>query len=172
MTLHSQLATFLPWIPTTEGFYSALEQCHSCLHSPLLLFIFFNERCWLVLTDATKSNIPIPRTNKDWLHLTCVYLVAQLYATFCNPMDCSLPGSSLHGHSPGKNTGVGCHALFQGIFPMQGVNPGLFHCRWVLYHLSQQGSPCKSKPRPMSQDKYLTKWTNSPSSGSDDNFPV
>ena len=141
MTLHSQLATFLPWIPTTEGFYSALEQCHSCLHSPLLLFIFFNERCWLVLTDATKSNIPIPRTNKDWLHLTCVYLVAQLYATFCNPMDCSLPGSSLHGHSPVKNTGVGCHALFQGIFPTQESNPRLPHCRQTLYRLSHQGSP-------------------------------
>jgi len=38
-------------------------------------------------------------------------------------MDCSLPGSSVHGDSPGKNTGVGCHALFQGIFPTQGSNP-------------------------------------------------
>ena len=33
--------------------------------------------------------------------------------TLCNPMDCSLPGSSVHGDSPGKNTGVGCHFLFQ-----------------------------------------------------------
>ena len=38
----------------------------------------------------------------------------------CNPMDYSLPGSSVRGDSPGKNTGVGCHALFQGIFPTQG----------------------------------------------------
>ena len=38
-------------------------------------------------------------------------------------MDCSLPGSSVHGDSPGKNTGVGCHALLQGIFPTQGLNP-------------------------------------------------
>ena len=37
-------------------------------------------------------------------------------------------GSSVHGHSPGKNTGVGCHALFQGIFPTQGLNPDLPHC--------------------------------------------
>ena len=38
--------------------------------------------------------------------------------------------------SPGKNTGVGCHALLQGIFPTQGSNPSLFSCigRWVLYH--------------------------------------
>ena len=41
---------------------------------------------------------------------------------------------------PGKNTGVGCHALLQGIFPTQGLNPGLLHCRQILYHLSHQGS--------------------------------
>ena len=56
-------------------------------------------------------------------------------------MDCILPGSSVHGDSPGKNTGVGCHALLQGIFPTQGLKPGLPHCRWSLYHLSHQGSP-------------------------------
>ena len=41
--------------------------------------------------------------------------------------------------SPGKNTGVGCHSFVQGIFPTQGSNPGLSHCRWILYHLSHQG---------------------------------
>ena len=56
-------------------------------------------------------------------------------------MDCSLLGSSVHGHSPGKNTGMGCHALLQGIFPTQGSSPGLLHCGWILYHLSHQGSP-------------------------------
>ena len=40
---------------------------------------------------------------------------------------------------PGKNTGVGCHFLLQGIFPTQGLNPGLLHCRQTLYHLSHQG---------------------------------
>ena len=44
---------------------------------------------------------------------------------FCNPMDCSQLGSSVHGNSPGKNTGVGCHALPQGISPTQGSNPYL-----------------------------------------------
>ena len=44
-------------------------------------------------------------------------------------------------NSQGKNTGVGCHSLLQGIFPTQGSNPGLPHCRWILYHLSHQGSP-------------------------------
>ena len=43
-------------------------------------------------------------------------LVAQLCLTLCDSMDCSPPCSSVHGDSPGRNTGVGCHALFQGIF--------------------------------------------------------
>ena len=53
-------------------------------------------------------------------------------------MDCSLPGSSVD--SPGKNTGVGCHFFLQGIFPTQGTNLGLLHCRQILYHLSHHGS--------------------------------
>ena len=43
--------------------------------------------------------------------------------------------------SPGQNTGVCCHVLFQDIFPTQGLNLGLPHCRWILYLLSYQGSP-------------------------------
>ena len=43
-------------------------------------------------------------------------------------------------HSPGKSTGVGCHFPLQGIFPTQGSNPGLPHCKQTLYHLSHQGS--------------------------------
>ena len=42
--------------------------------------------------------------------------------------------------SPGKNTGVGCHALLQEIFPTQGWNPGLPHYKEILYRLSHQGS--------------------------------
>ena len=44
-------------------------------------------------------------------------------------------------NSPGQNTEVGCCSLLQGIFPTQGSNPGLLHCRWILYQLSHQGSP-------------------------------
>ena len=46
---------------------------------------------------------------------------AQSCLTLCNPIDCSPPGSSVHGDSPGKNTGVGCHFLIQGIFMTPGV---------------------------------------------------
>ena len=63
------------------------------------------------------------------------------HSVMSDPMVCSPPGSSVHGDSPGKNTGVGCHVLLQGIFPTQGLNPDLLHCRWILYHLSHQGSP-------------------------------
>ena len=45
------------------------------------------------------------------------------------------------GILPGKNTGVGCHALLQGIFPTQMLNPGLPPYRQILYRLSHQGSP-------------------------------
>ena len=44
-------------------------------------------------------------------------------------------------NSPGQNTGVDSRSLLQGIFPTQGLNPGLWHCRWILYQLSHQGSP-------------------------------
>ena len=44
-------------------------------------------------------------------------------------------------NSPGQNTGVSSLSLLQGIFPTQGSNPGLLHCRQILYQLSYQGSP-------------------------------
>ena len=52
------------------------------------------------------------------------------------PMDCSPPGSSVHGDSPGKDTGVGCHALLQEILLTQEANQDLLHCRQILYRLS------------------------------------
>ena len=69
--------------------------------------------------------------------LCCAYL----RLTHCDTMGCSLPGSSVHGGSPGNNTGLGCHVLLQGIFPTQGSNPGLSQCRRILYCLSHQRSP-------------------------------
>ena len=48
-------------------------------------------------------------------------------------------------NSPGQNTGVGNHFLLQGIFPTQRLNPGILHCRQILYQLSHQGSPTKIK---------------------------
>ena len=51
-------------------------------------------------------------------------------------------------YSPGKNIGVGCHFPLERIFPTQGSNPCLLHCRQILYHLSHQGSPNTSLAKP------------------------
>ena len=49
--------------------------------------------------------------------------------------------------SPGKNTGLGCHFLLQGIFQTQGSNPCLLYCRQIIYHMSNWGSPYSSPQR-------------------------
>ena len=61
----------------------------------------------------------------------------------CSVVSDSLPPHELYSpwNSPGQNTGVGSHSLLQVFFPTQGSNPGLPHCRGILYQLSHQGSP-------------------------------
>ena len=66
-------------------------------------------------------------------------LITQSCPTLCDPMDCCLPGSSVHADSLGRNTGVGCHALLQGILTTQGLNYVSCIGRQVLYCLSHQG---------------------------------
>ena len=65
------------------------------------------------------------------------------HVRLCDPMDCSLPGPSVHGILKGKNTGVGCHVLLPRIFPTQGLIPrhllSLLHCRRILYHWATWG---------------------------------
>ena len=79
------------------------------------------------------------------IHIVHIYaelcLVALSRLTLCDPTDCSPAGSSAHRDSLGRNTGMNCHALFSGSIPTQGSNPGLLHCRQILYHLSHKGSP-------------------------------
>ena len=96
-------------------------------------------RCFFSLINSKHGSSLQPPQGPGPCAVLC--LVAWLHLTLCDPMDCSPPGSSVHVASPGKNTGVGCRVLLQGIFPTQGLNPGLPHCRWILYHLSHQGSP-------------------------------
>ena len=102
-------------------------------------------RMHLKVQFVFKSNKVMPRhpTNTIRLYSTgpraVLGSVAQSCLTLCDPMGYSPPGFSVHGDSPGKNTGVGCHALIQGIFPTQGSKLGLPHYRQILYHLSHQG---------------------------------
>ena len=97
------------------NFYSLhLWGCHALLHSSQSLF-----------TKAWKWKC------KSLSHIQC----------FVIPRTVAHPDSSICGNFSGKNTGVGCHSLLQVIFLIQGSNPGLLHCRQILYHLSHQGSP-------------------------------
>jgi len=63
--------------------------------------------------------------------------------------------------SPGQNTGVGNHSLLQGIFPIQGSNPGLPHCRRILYHLAareahtREATPMRSMSSAMKSSPHL-----------------
>ena len=94
-----------------------------------------------------------------WCHQPITLLLIKIYLTSClllviwcaqlpqscltlfDPMECKPARLLCPWDSPGKNTGMGCHSLLQGIFPTQGLNPGLPHCRQIPYHLSHQGSP-------------------------------
>ena len=85
----------------------------------------------------------VSRSSRE-SHFTLINYVlccAQISPTLCDPMHCSPPGCSVYGDSPGRNTIVGFHAIFQEIFPTQTSNRNLLHCRQILYQLSYQGSP-------------------------------
>ena len=74
------------------------------------------------------------------MFLCSLVSVPQACLILCGPTDCSPPGSSVHGILQATILERGAHFLLQ-IFPTQGSNPGLLHCRQILYHLSHQGSP-------------------------------
>ena len=68
----------------------------------------------------------MPTPNRGVCVCVCVCVCVHSVA-LCNPMDCSLPGSSVYGILQAKNTGVGCHFLLQGIFLTQGFISHLLH---------------------------------------------
>ena len=85
---------------------------------------------WATVHGVTKIQI-------QYIHICVLCLATQLCPTLCDPIDCSLPGSSILGDSPGKSTGVGCHALLQGSPQSRDQT----QVPRVLYHLNHQGSP-------------------------------
>ena len=97
---------------------------------------------WRDSDNSTKCKVDFNPENSPKMGRNFMYIIYYMrYAvlshsvvSLSNPMDYSLLGSSVHEASPGKNTGVGCPALFQGIFPTQGSNPGLLHCRQILFY--------------------------------------
>ena len=72
---------------------------------------------------------------------TCVCVTCSVVYTSLRPHGLKLTRLLCLWNSSGKNTGVGCHFLFQGIFLTQGSNLGLPHCRQILYCLNHQRSP-------------------------------
>ena len=77
--------------------------------------------------------------SSDSLHLSSLESESESHSVLSN----SLQPHGLYSpwNSLGQNTGVGSHYILQGIFPSQGSNPCLLHCRQILYQLSPQGSP-------------------------------
>ena len=103
------------------------------LHFTSLLRLYRTKSLWetdtkMIGEDGARGW----QITLSWLRKEFFCIVTQSCPILCDPMDCSLPGSSVYGDSPGKNTGVDCHALLQGVFPTQGSNPGLLHCRPIL----------------------------------------
>ena len=87
------------------------------------------------------------------ISMCCVLcLVAQSCHTFCGLMDCSPPGSSVHGDSPGNNIGVGCHALLQRNLPDPGIEPGSPALQAYSFQSEPPGKP-EFKPRSIKKKK-------------------
>ena len=81
--------------------------------------------------------VTVNQTDQAW---ACMCLVTQSCPALCNPLDYSPLDPSVHGCASGKNTGVNCYALIQGIFLTQGSNPCLLCWSQILYHLCLQGN--------------------------------
>ena len=111
-----------------SNIYACLKKKKSSLSASLL----FPSSQW------EADRVPHPLWVCFW-----GYVPSVSHSVMSNPIDCSPLGSSVHGILPGKNTGVGCHFLLQGIFPSQESNWGRLLCRWVLYQLSLPGKPCE-----------------------------
>ena len=102
--------------------------------------------------------------NSAYTYVELLCLVAQL------TLDCSLPGSSVDKDSPGKNTGVGCHALLQKVLPTQLSNPGFPHSRRILLPSEPLEKPKNTGVRNLSllQQSFLAQESNQ---GSVDSLP-
>ena len=124
--VHFHLYSFL-FFPLQSHFMLLLqERIHYFSLSFFLLLKNFFIRVQLFSSVALVSAVQQDESLIR-IHMCCV-VRTQLCLTLCDPMDCSLSGSSVLGDSSDKNTGVGCHFLLQVIFLTQGSNLRLLHC--------------------------------------------
>ena len=87
-----------------------------------------NKVCWISCVHSIKEVLMLIEG--------CACMLTHL--TLCDPRTVACQ-PACPWNSPGKNTGVGCHLLLQGIFRTQGSNLALLHCIWILHSLSHQG---------------------------------
>ena len=102
---------------------------YKCFPPPTPLFQWLYSLLWRV------TKIQNSHSKKSYfllLQLLCACLVTQSCPALFDAMDCNPPGSLVHGDSPGKNIGVGCHAFLQGVFPIQvSCIAGEFFAIWA-----------------------------------------
>ena len=89
---------------------------------------------------ALENSLTVLQNVQHRVTMKAKVLVVKSCPTLANPGTIACQGPLSWGF-PGKNTGVGCHSLLQGIFPTQGSNLGFLHCRQTLYCLSHRESP-------------------------------
>ena len=118
----------------------------SCIRRKLKAYVSLSVTSDSSTTPQTVAHqaplsVGFPR-QEYWSGLPCRF-PGNLPNPGIEPRSPTLRADSLPAEPQGKpkNTGVGCCFLLQGIFPAQGSNPGLPHCRQTLYHLSHQGIP-------------------------------
>ena len=121
------------------GSIPGLGRCPGEGNSYPLQYSGLENSMFYIVHGVAKSQTQLSNFKKKKNYV--LWLVTQSCLTLCDPLDCSPPGSSVHGDSPGKNTGECCHALLQGIVPTQGLNLVLLHCRQILCHLDHWESP-------------------------------
>ena len=97
-----------------------------------------------VATGLEKVSFHSNPKERQCQRMLKVSEVTQSCLTLCDPMDCSLPGSSIHGIFQGRVLEWVAISFSRGIFLTQGLNPGPLHCRQMLYCLSHQGRSSKN----------------------------
>ena len=103
----------------------------------VFVFLTYLVRKSLVASMLLQMSLFNSLCMAEW----CGGLVVKSFSDSCDPID---PFRLLcPWDSPGRNPEAGCHFLFQGIFPIQELNPGLLHCRGILYQLSYEVSPVR-----------------------------
>ena len=125
-------------------FHDQRQWC--CLCSPP-----FTARPFLSFCDGPTHCVKCTGSTRHLVDLLnpCCCVHAQLCPTLCGPMDSSPPGFSVQGVFPARRLEWVTISSCRGIFPTQGSNPYLSHCRWILSHLVHQARPSSIHESPL-----------------------